>query len=454
MDKNAKPIVVIGAGLCGSLLAARLAKRGQKVLLFERRTDIRLTGEEGGRSINLALSIRGLNSLNLVGADQEALKMAIPMQARMIHFKDGSTRWSPYSGREGDYINSISRGGLNALLLDKAEQNKNLEIRFNTPCLSVDIEANTATFRDNRNGKTFVQEASVIIGTDGAGSAVRRSYLARSSSSLFNYSQHFLEHGYKELHIYPNDDGSHKIKKNCLHIWPRGNYMVIALPNLDGSFTVTCFFPYKGANGFEELTEPSQLFSFFKEEFPDAFQLMPNLISDFYNNPTGSLGTIKCYPWTTNGNSLLMGDAAHAIVPFYGQGMNCSFEDVLVFDQMIDEYGLDWATVFSAYQNERKKDTDAIADLAIDNFYEMRDHVANEHFIRKRNLEMKLEKQFDDYYSKYSLVTFRPDLSYHEAMVKGRAQDEYLMKICKQTKEIENIDLIELNRDIKQKIWR
>ncbi|NND09862.1 MAG: FAD-dependent monooxygenase, partial [Flavobacteriaceae bacterium] len=371
-----------------------------------------------------------IKAMKLVDIEEQVLALCIPMNGRMIHDKDGNSFMSNYSGRDHEYINSISRGGLNALLLDEAEKHENVIIHFNKKCKSVDFENTTALFSDYITNDQFIEDADIIIATDGAGSAMRQSYYL-GKKFLFSFSQDYLTHGYKELSILPTNDGGYKTFKNALHIWPRGDFMVIALPNLDGSFTVTLFLSYdQGKYNFNNLTTPEIVEEFFKKEFPDALELMPNLLDDFFDNPTAPLGTVKCYPWHYKGNTLLMGDSAHAIVPFYGQGMNASFEDVVEFDAVLDENHGNWEAVFETYQNNRKKDTDAIADLAIDNFHEMKDHVANPIFQEKRKLEMAFEKNFpDDYSSKYSLVTFNEDIGYREAMLRGRAQDKAILNL-------------------------
>ncbi|WP_299519911.1 NAD(P)/FAD-dependent oxidoreductase [Winogradskyella sp.] len=423
-------ILIIGAGLCGSLLALRLGQRGYNVTVYEMRPDLRKTDISAGRSINLAFSDRGNKAIKLVGIEDKVKELCIPMNGRMLHDKEGNTFLSNYSGREYEYINSISRGGLNALLLDEAEKHENVAIHFNKKCLSVDFEKTTALFQDYHTKEEFVEDADCIIATDGAGSALRQSYFLEKKF-LFSFSQQWLTHGYKELSILPNDDGSYKTYKNALHIWPRGDFMVIALPNLDGSFTVTLFLSYdEGDYNFNNLTTSEIVTEFFEKEFPDALTLMPNLVEDFFENPTAPLGTVKCSPWHYKGNTLLMGDSAHAIVPFYGQGMNASFEDVVVFDEVLGQHEGDWGKVFSEYNKIRKKDTDAIADLAIDNFHEMKDHVANPIFQEKRKIEMALEKEFpEDYSSKYSLVTFNEHIGYREAMIRGRAQDKAILNM-------------------------
>ena len=423
-------IVIIGAGLCGSLLALRLAQRGYKVEVFESRPDLRSTDISAGRSINLALSDRGFKALLLAGVEEKAREVCIPMYGRLVHDTEGNTFASNYSGREGEYINSISRGDLNGILLTEAEKHENVNIHFNKKCTSIDIENTIAHFKDYKTDEEFSIDADVIFGTDGAGSVLRKSYYLERKF-LFSYSQNYLTHGYKELEIPADAEGNHQISKGHLHIWPRGDYMLIALPNLDGSFTVTLFLSYDdGEYNFNNLTTEEKITEFFETQFPDALKLIPNIKDEFLNNPTGPLGTVKCSPWSYKNNTLLMGDAAHAIVPFYGQGMNASFEDVTVFDVVLDKHEGDWETVFKTFEKERKQDTDAIADLAVDNYYEMRDHVANPLFKEKRKIEMDLESNFPtEYSSKYSLVTFNEDIPYLEAMKRGRAQDKAILNL-------------------------
>ena len=423
-------IIIVGAGLCGTLLAIRLAQRGFAVDLYERRGDMRLEETDAGRSINLALSSRGLRALELVGLKDEVQSECIPMKGRMIHAIDGQTRLSPYSGRAHDYINSVSRSGLNIKLLNLTEGIDNITIHFEHKCLGVDLENASASFKNLSTGETVEDQGAIVIGTDGAGSAVRRSMMGQSTKLLFNYSQDFLRHGYKELSILPTESGGYRIEKNALHIWPRGHFMIIALPNLDGSFTVTMFHPFGTEIGFDALDTKEKVTAFFEEQFPDLIEHMPNYAEEYFENPVGTLGTIKCFPWQAYGKTLIMGDASHAIVPFYGQGMNAAFEDVTVFDQILDQHQGDWAKVFAAFEEARVDDANAIAELAIDNFHEMQDKVDDPEFIRKRKLEMQLEQNYDDYYSKYSLVTFRPDLSYSEAKQLGRQQDEFLLNLC------------------------
>lgn len=453
-------VVLIGAGLAGSLLAIYLARRGMRVTVFEARPDMRREEIAAGRSINLALSDRGIAALREVGMDEYMLAEAVPMYGRLIHAVSGETKLLPYSGRKGEYINSISRAGLNIALINKAETFESVEFIFNERCSDFHLASGELSFE---SGRTF--RADTVIATDGAGSAVRSS-MERDLPD-FRLSQVSLDHGYKELHIPPAEkalsDDRFRLEKNALHIWPRHKFMMIALPNFDGSFTCTVFLAHKSSTryedgtayavsrsdrgvvlptdpSFDQLTNETEVFEFFRREFPDAVPLMPTLIEDFFGNPTGHLGTVKCWPWNVGGKALLLGDSAHAVVPFYGQGMNCAFEDVRILDQLIGEHGTDWATVYEDYGRLRKVNTDAIADMAEENFYEMRDATADPVFQRKRELETKLEQTYPDYFSKYSMVTFREDLPYSVAQHRGNAQDRLLMQICAETDSIETID--------------
>ena len=435
-------ILIIGAGLCGSLLALRLAQRGYKVEVYESRPDLRTTNISAGRSINLSLSDRGFKALRLCGVEEKAREICIPMYGRLMHDKEGNTFASNYSGRENEYINSISRGDLNGILLTEAEKHENVNIYFNSKCTSVDIENTIVHFKNNTTKEEFSIDADVIFGADGAGSVLRKSYYLERKF-LFSYSQNYLSHGYKELEIPADKNGKYQISDGHLHIWPRGEYMLIALPNMDGSFTVTLFLSYdEGEYNFKNLTSEEKITTFFEKQFPDALKLIPSVKDEFFNNPTGPLGTIKCSPWMYKNKTILIGDAAHAIVPFYGQGMNASFEDVTVFDEILNQDLGSWEAVFKQYQNSRKEDVDAIADLAIDNFHEMKDHVANPLFKEKRKLEMELEKTFpNEYFSKYSMVTFNEDTPYAEAMKKGRAQDKALLNMVADNDLENNLDL-------------
>lgn len=439
-------ITVIGAGPCGTLLAIRLAQRGYEVRLYERLPDMRTTEVPVGRSINLALSDRGIKALKLIGVEKAIEREVIPMYGRMIHDEQGNPPWlARYSGRSHEYINSVSRPGLNTLLLHEAAKYPNLTMQFGQTCTSVELKSGTCRFV-NEKGKSLVVTSDVVFGTDGGGSAVRKSFFEQSGVLRFNFSQDFLDHGYKELVIHAKAGEGWKLEKNALHIWPRHKFMLIALPNLDGSFTVTLFLPFDAKPGFNQLKDDQSVQEFFSKVFPSAYEHMDTLLHDFKTNPTGILGTIKCYPWHAYGKVLLMGDAAHAIVPFYGQGMNCALEDVVVLDEIIDEHDGDWPKIFSTYQAERKKDTDAIADLAAENYYEMRDHVDNADFILKRKIEMLLEEKYPSYSSKYNLVTFNEDVPYSEAMRKGHAQDALLLEYCRGKESMDDVNIDEVQK--------
>ena len=443
MNMSKQKVIVIGAGLAGSLLSIYLAKRGFAVDVYEARNDLRRAELSAGRSINLALSDRGLAALQQVGMDEYMLKEAVPMLGRMIHSVDGQTKILPYSGRKGEYINSVSRGGLNVALINEAEKYDGVKFYFDQKCVGFNCETGAAIFE---NGEKVKGDA--LIATDGAGSKIRRAMM-NGGVSRFNFEQKYLEHGYKELHIPPGENGAFQMEKNALHIWARHEFLMIALPNFDGSFTCTLFLAFTGENSFEKLDNEKSLLAFFQTNFPDALRLMPNLIEDFFTNPTGNLGTIKCFPWNVGGKALLLGDAAHAMVPFYGQGMNCSFEDCRVFDALIEKHGANWETVFDEYSSQRKPNADAICDLAEENFYEMRDAVADPVFQRKREIETKLEHEFPNYFSKYSMVTFREDLPYKIAQEKGNAQDKLLMEICANIENVSEIDVYQVMKQVK-----
>jgi kynurenine 3-monooxygenase len=436
-------VIIIGAGLSGSLLAIYLAKRGIHSEIYEARGDMRLETVSAGRSINLALSNRGIAALKEVGPEESILAEAVPMFGRMIHAIDGQTKLLPYSGRKGEFINSVSRSGLNIALMNEAEKYAEVKLFFNEKCIEFDSKTGEAKFDSGK-----IVKGDTLIATDGAGSVVRNAMF--SVVPRFNFSQQFLEHGYKELHIPASENGGFLLEKEALHIWARRSFMMIALPNFDGSFTCTMFNAHLGENSFEEIKDKKSLLNFFETNFADTIPLMPTLVEDFFANPVGNLGTIKCFPWNVGGKSLLIGDSAHAIVPFYGQGMNASFEDCRVLNGLIGEHGTNWEKVFDEFCLTRKPNTDAIADMAQENFYEMRDAVADETFQKKRELETKLEQIFPDYFSKYSMVTFQADLPYSIAKEKGNAQDKLLMEICAKVENVGELDLNDVFEEVEK----
>ena len=414
--------IIVGAGPVGSLFSLFLKKRGVDVDLYERRPDMRRVNISAGRSINMAVSHRGIKALAAVGLENKVLDMAIPMPGRMIHDQQGNTNFQPY-GKEGQFINSISRSGLNMLLMDEAEK-AGVRIHFDHQCANVDLENATVDFKTAEETKT--EFADQVYGVDGAFSVVRNHMI---KTDRFDYSQTYLKHGYKELIIPAGPNGEFRMEKNALHIWPRGSYMLIALPNLDGSFTVSLFLPFEGEKSFDALQTEGDVKAFFTEIFPDTLELMPTLVKDFFDNPTSSLAIIRCFPWSHSDKVLMMGDASHAIVPFYGQGMVSGFEDCHVFDQLADEMWDDKRSLFEAFEISRKPDGDAIADLALRNFIEMRDLVADEQFLLRKKIEKALnQKHPQKWVPLYSMVTFS-EMRYSEALAEGKVQDAKMEKV-------------------------
>lgn len=426
-------ITLIGGGLSGSLMAVYLAKRGFEVNVYERRPDMRNNRMSAGRSINLALSVRGLRALNKVGLDTEILKQALPMYGRTMHPIDGNLSYQPY-GKEGQAIYSVSRGLLNIQLLELADAFPNIHLHFEHRCIDVNLDEGKAVFVDAQGNEKEVL-GDRIIGTDGAFAATRSRL---QLTDRFNYSQNYLEHGYKELIIPPGSGSSFMMHKESLHIWPRGHYMMIALPNPPGDFTCTLFFPFEGEESFASLQTESQVDAFFRKRFPDAVPMMPTLVEDYFSNPTSSLVTVKCYPWVKDDKLALLGDAAHAIVPFFGQGMNCAFEDCVVLDECIEKYGNDWTKIFSEYQRLRKVNADAIADLAVQNFVEMRDRVGDLAFLNQKKVEHDLCELYPDaYMSQYEMVTFS-NIPYSEALAMGAVNDRILKRIIQGNIDLKN----------------
>ena len=411
--------VLIGSGLAGGLLAAYLGQRGYEVDLYERRTDPREGNIIGGRSINLAISTRGIHALKQIGIADEALRNAIPMRGRMIHDKSGALHFAPYDVDPKKCINSIGRAALNSTVIEAAQRNSNVRVHFNHKCMGVDIDSALAHLQ-TANGAVTAQ-GDAVIGVDGAFSAVRKSM--QSEIANFQYDESYLAHGYKELTIPPAPDGSWQMEKNALHIWPRKSFMMIALPNPDGSFTCTLFWEFEGPRSFATTETNDEVRRFFEEEFPDAVPLMPGLLDDFRNNPTGSLVTIRCAPWFYQDKVCLVGDAAHAVVPFYGQGMNAAFEDCVVLDECLGGLPENRERAFAEYFRRRKENADALADLAIGNFIEMRDKTASKTFRAKKKLDHALEAALPGtYLPLYTMVTFTR-MPYAKAAKRARIQD-------------------------------
>lgn len=423
-------ITIAGAGLAGSLLSVYLAKKGFEVNVYERRPDMRKENAGAGKSINLALSTRGIHALKEVGLYDEIKKISIPMYGRMIHSQDGHLMFQRYGKDDTEYINAVSRAELNNSLMNLAEKNDKVNIFFNERCTGVDFKNAELFLHNEITGVDSGVRSEVVIATDGATSAVRMEML---KIPRFNFSQEYENYGYKELTIPAGTGNSFLMEKNSLHIWPRGSFMLIALPNLDGSFTCTLFIAYDmnlaGENSLEYLDSKEKVHKFFEEMFPDAVELMPDMAEQYMTNPTGTLMTVKCHPWIAENKVALLGDACHAIVPFFGQGMNAAFEDCTCLSDCIDKYKGDWEKIFSEYEFLRKENSDAIADLARENFVEMRDLVADERFQLKKKIESHLFKLFPDkFIPKYSMVTFYR-IPYATALKRGKIQEEILHEL-------------------------
>ncbi|MGE0481289.1 MAG: FAD-dependent oxidoreductase [Phycisphaerae bacterium] len=413
-------ITLIGGGLGGALLGAFLGRAGYEVDLFERRADPQAGQFVGGRSINLAISTRGLHALRGVGLADEILANAIPMRGRMIHARDGTLHFQPYDKDPTRCIHSIGRGALNQATITAARAMPNVRVHFDQRCVDVDLDRPAARLVASAGGAPREVESDLLIGVDGAFSAVRR---AMQRLDRFNYSQAYLEHGYKELTIPPDAAGAFRMERHALHIWPRQSFMMIALPNPDGSFTCTLFFPFDGSLSFAALRTDDDVRRFFDAQFPDAVPLMPTLLEDYRTNPTGSMMTVRCAPWHHEGRVALLGDAAHAIVPFFGQGANAAFEDCTVLDECLRASAPDWRRVFDDYQRRRKPNTDAIADLAVANFVEMRDKTGSAAFRMYKRVERTLHRAFPAWYTPlYTMISFST-IPYADAARRARRQN-------------------------------
>ncbi len=435
-DPSSSHILITGAGLAGSLLACSLGRKGYRVSVYERRPDPRARGFIGGRSINLALSTRGITALEEVDLAERVLDQAIPMHGRMMHGLDSELTFQPYSANPEDAINSVSRSDLNLTLLDAADAHENVTLHFDRRCVSVDLDQPVAVFEASDRGMFEEIKPDLIIGTDGAFSAVRAQM---QKTDRFNYSQHYPEHGYKELTIPPADqipdfggknfDGF-ALDPNALHIWPRGGYMMIALPNQDRTFTCTCFWPYRGKTSFESIMTEDDVIPFFERHFPDAVPLMPTLKQDYMKNPTSSLVTIRCFPWHHRDKVVILGDAAHAIVPFYGQGMNAAFEDCRILNGLFDRHAPHWDIVLETFTMSRKHHADAIADMAMENFIEMRDKVGSKGFLLKKKIEQILHRLFPNtFVPLYNLISFS-NVPYADARNRALGQERLLLVLA------------------------
>jgi len=431
MKKN---ISVMGSGLVGAMIAVILNRKGNNVTVYEKRPDLRKVKWEDGRTINLALSERGWNALRVLGLEEKVKKIAIPMPGRMIHDINDKTIFQPY-GKENEAIYSVSRGMLNELIMDIAEL-EGVKFVFEQKCQHVDLEHCIIYLNNIDTDEQQAIKSDIIVGADGVFSIVR-SMMQRTNR--FNYNQQYIEHGYKELTIPANNLNNWKIEKNALHIWPRGNFMFIALPNTDGTFTGTLFFPYEGDISFDKLKTEKEIQQFFEEYFPDVIKLNPEIVKEYLKNPTCSLVNISCYPWVYKDNIFLIGDAAHGIVPFYGQGMNAGFEDCVILNDLLEENTSNWHETLIKYQSLRKINADAIAELALGNFIEMRDKVSDERFLLRKKIEAHIHANYPILWVPlYTMIAFHHDISYSEAQQIGIKHDEVMKKIM----NIENIENI------------
>ena len=442
-------VTLIGSGLAGPLLAIELKKRGFPVEIYERRPDMRRVQISAGRSINLALSTRGIYALQQAGIWDSMKKIIIPMKGRMMHAVSGELTFQRYGKDDTEVINSISRAELNMALMNAAEEH-GVRIHFNQRCTGYDLRSNTLELRNEETGEEHKLESGIVIGTDGSASSIRQEFL---KLPRFNFSQQYLDYGYKELTIPAGPNGKHQIETHALHIWPRGSYMLIALPNIDGTFACILFLPFEGQHSFAELDTEAKVHEFFATNFPDVLRLMPQLTENYLANPTGAMVTIKCSPWH-HGNALLLGDAAHAIVPFFGQGLNCAFEDCTVFLELLDRLGPRWPELFAEFERARKVNTDSIADLAVENFVEMRDRVADPRFLFRKKVELALEARFPGHFvPKYAMVTFHR-VPYSVAETRGRIQDRMLAELCDHINSVDDIDWVKaealVNRELEQ----
>jgi kynurenine 3-monooxygenase len=417
-ETGEESVAVVGAGLAGALLACYLGRAGRRVGVYEKRPDPRLGSPERGRSINLALSVRGIHALRELGLAEEVLARSVLMRGRMIHAQGGALAFQPYGKDDAEALHSVSRGGLNRLLVEAAARHDSVRLHFNSRCTGLDTHGGVVEFVDEQQRPVAV-EAGTVVGADGAYSAVRAWMQKREG---FNYSQEYLSHGYKELTIPAGPGGAYRIEKHALHIWPRGSFMMIALPNLDGSFTCTLFWPLEGPNSFAALRTEADVLGFFGEQFPDALPLIPALAEEFLTNPTGSLVTIRCQPWRV-GRAVLVGDACHAVVPFLGQGMNAAFEDCTLLYQCLLETKWDWARASARYEALRREHTDVLADLCVENFVEMRDRVASPWFVLRKRLAVLLHRLFPRWYLPlYTMVEFTR-IPYADAVRRARRQN-------------------------------
>jgi kynurenine 3-monooxygenase len=447
-------VTIVGAGPTGALLALLLERRGMRVMIYESRADPRGGALEAGRSINLALADRGVNALAHAGLLDEIRPLVVPMRGRFVHSIDGSGGLLPYGRLPGEVIYSISRGELNTSLIEAASRRPRIDIRFEHPLTDVDLEAHVARFRDSRGGLDVEIPMRPLIAADGAGSITRRRMAARG---YIRADEADLRHGYKELSI-PSSPGTLRLEREALHIWPRGGYMLIALPNRDGSFTATLFLPMRGPESFESLDSARAIDEFLSRSFPGARALMPDCVAEFQRNPTGFLGTVQADRWHVDGDALLIGDAAHAIVPFHGQGMNCCFEDCIELDAVLADWSVrkkagGWDAAFATFDARRKPDADAIAEISIENYLEMRERVADPKFLLQQSLGRELEARHPRrFVPRYSMVMFHHEIPYRVALQRGRIQSDLLAELTADARTLADVDYARAERAVESRL--
>jgi kynurenine 3-monooxygenase len=447
--KENKSAIIVGAGLVGSLWAVYLSKAGYKVTIYERRPDIRRADISAGKSINLALSTRGWKALDAVGVGDEIRKIAIPMYGRIMHDMEGNLTNQPY-GKEGQAIYSVSRGGVNAKMMDIAEEYGNAVIHYDQECIGVNTEEGIVYLENQLTKEKTEAQADLVFAADGAFSAVR--YHAMQKLDRFNFSQNYISDGYREILLPANADGSYRLDKNALHIWPRGEFMLIALANEDGSFTCTLFMPHDGSeNSFNQLDSKEKVDNFFKSTFPDFYDMMPNIADAWEDHPLSSLAIMRSYPWH-HGKTALIGDAAHATVPFYGQGMNGGFEDCTVLAELMEKHQENWEAIFEEYSIVRKPDGDALQDLSLENYYVMRDFVSDPKFLLQKKIEAKFSKLYPEKWMPlYSQVTFS-EVRYSDAYRNGKRQGQIMKEVMDLADIESNWDSDEVMEKILEKI--
>ena len=442
-------ITLLGAGLAGCLMAIYLAKRGFKVNIYERHPDIRKTQINSGRSINLTLAARGIKSLKEVGLYDKIMQLTVPLKGRIIHGIEGRKTFQPYGPKETDVLYGLQRSSLSKLLLDEVEKLDEVQIHFSQKCVGIDFDQKELYLRDEVDQQSAMVKFNVIIGTDGSSSALRTAML---NIKGFNFSQSYLKHGYKEITIPSIYSSQIPIERNALHVWPRGDCMINGFPNLDGSTTCVFFAPFEGENGFDNLKSEEQVTSLFQNQFSDIFPFIPDVEAKFSSSKTGHLITIKCDPWHVEDKALLLGDSAHAIVPFHGQGMNCAFEDCAYLDKCIAKYGTDWKAVFQEFERNRKVNTDSIADLSLLNYVELREQISDQKFLLKKEVEKILADKYPEYFiPRFSMVCFN-QIPYSVAQYRGEIQQSIIEELCEQINDIQDIEWKTANNLMTEKL--